>query len=89
MTPVSAFYFGLILFFMLPLTILFVGVVLSYFKPNHRKAMGTVLIVLGSVELSLWLIATRSLEFIGVLIYIATIATGIVTLLFAYEVIKN
>jgi hypothetical protein len=89
MTPASAIYFGLILFFMLPLTILLVGAVLSYFKPNHRKAMGTLLIVLGSVELSLWLVVTKTLSFSGVLIYIVTIATGIVSLLFAYKVLKN
>ena len=78
-------YFGLVLFILIPLIILHAGAFLSYFKAKYRKAVGAVLVVVGGVELSLlWF--TFSLI---VLIYILTIAVGIISLLLAYKVIKN
>lgn len=78
-------YFGLILFILIPLVILHVGAILSYFKGRFRKAIGAVLVVLGCVELFLW----GALSFFIVLIYIFTVLVGIVSLLLAYKVIKK
>lgn len=78
-------YFGLVLFILIPLIILHAGAVLSYFKANYRKAVGAILVVVGGVELSLLWFAFSLI----VLIYILTIAVGIVSLLLAYKVIKN
>jgi hypothetical protein len=78
-------YFGLILFILIPIVILHVGAILSYFKARLRKAVGAVMVVLGCVELSLW----GALSFFIVLIYIFTVVVGIISLMLAYKVIKN
>jgi hypothetical protein len=85
MTPISWMYFGLILFIMLPVTILLVGSILSYFASKHRKAIGILLTVVGSVELLLWLYVTGTLEFLGVSIYVMTVAAGIFSIIFAHK----
>ncbi len=78
-------YFGLVLFILLPLIILNAGAILSYFKAKYRKAIGAVLVVVGGLEFSFfWFLFS-----LIVLIYILTIAVGIISLLLAYRVIKK
>lgn len=88
MTPESV-YISLILFFMIPITVLLAGAILSFTQSKHRKVIGAVLVLAGSLELSLWLILTKTLAFSGVLIYIAAIITGIVSLMYANIAIKD
>jgi hypothetical protein len=82
---VADLYFVPVLFILIPLIILHIGAILSYYKANHRKSIGVVLVIVGCVELSfLWFLLS-----IIVLIYILTIVVGIISLLYAFKVTKN
>ena len=83
MIPDWAFYISFFLFSGIPLIILFVGFFLFLVKPKRRRTLGIVLIVLGDLELSLWLLITKSLMFNVILVYVATIFLGIISLYYA------
>ncbi len=86
-------YFALVVFFMVPLTVLLVGAILAYFKASYRRVIGAFLVAVGVAELSIWLFiagfAIGSLNSPGVPVYIVTVFTGIVSLLFACKIIQN
>ena len=74
----------------IPLTILVVGFVLFLVQSKHRKKIGIVLIVLGSVELSFWLILGGGIHIgSGALISIAIILLGLISLYYASRNSKN
>ena len=70
-------WFGLVLFIMIPLTILLVGAILFYFKTNHRNSIGAVLIVVGGAEVSYWLIVIGVFVWWAI-IYLFTLVLGVV-----------
>lgn len=51
LSPTLLFLFVLE-FLVIPLTILVVGFILFYFKPKHRRIIGSVLIMLGVLDVS-------------------------------------
>ena len=74
-------YYLTFLFIGIPLIILVVGFILFFVQSRHRKGIGVVLIVLGSVELSIWLILGGGIHIgSGTLISIATIILGLISL---------
>ena len=89
MIPDYAFYLSFFLFSGIPLIILFVGFVLFLVKFKIRRKTGVILIVLGGLELSVWLLLTKSLMFNGILVFVATIFLGIISLYYSSIAIKN
>ena len=83
MIPDYAFYLSFFLFSGIPLIILFVGFILFLVKIERRRTIGFVLIVLGDLELSLWLLITKSLMFNVILVFVATIFLGIISLYYS------
>jgi hypothetical protein len=55
LSPTLLFLSGLE-FLVIPLTILVVGFIMFYFKPKHRRLIGSVLIVLGVLDMSVVLL---------------------------------
>lgn len=88
MTPSWAFYMTLLLFIMIPTTILLVGAILLRIKPKRAKTVGAVLAVIGGVELALSFSVTRA--FISfVFIYLLTLLLGVGSFVYASRVHKN
>ena len=78
-----AFYVSWFLFFGIPLVFLGVGFILFLVRSRIRKTIGGVLVVLGSLELSLWFILTRITIVSEIMVYIATIILGLFSLYYA------
>lgn len=74
------------MFFGIPIIILVVGFVLFSIRPKHRKTIGVVLFVSGSLELSLWLILTKITVVSEIMIYVVTIILGIISLYYASKI---
>jgi len=90
MSVASILYF-LFLMLGIPLIILVVGFVLFFVRSKHRRKIGAVLIVIGGVELSIWLILSGGIPHIGSgeIISIVTIILGLVSLYSASRNSKN
>ena len=83
MSVASILYF-LFLMLGIPLIILVVGFVLFFVRSKHRRKIGVVLIVLGSIYLSIWLILGGGIHIDGeAMISIAIIILGLVSLYYA------
>ena len=83
MVPWYAFFVSFFLFFGLPIIILVAGFVLFFVQSKHRKTVGVVLVVLGGFELAFWLVLTRITLTSGIVVYLATIILGFVSLYYA------
>lgn len=81
-------YFVPIIFILIPLIILHIGAILSYFKANFRKSIGFVLIVVGAIEMSYWLIVIRVIIW-WFPIYLLTLVLGVVSIYYSVRAIKN
>jgi hypothetical protein len=68
----------------IPLLILFIGLILCYFKSKKRKSIGTIMSVIGILEFSTLLIISNFSRNIGIfyLIPMLTIVMGILSLYF-------
>lgn len=89
MTPDWIFFVSSLFLYGIPIIILAVGFTLFFIKFKHRRMIGAILVLLGSLELSFWLIVTNGLIFSGIVVYLMTIILGIVSLLFANKTPKN
>ena len=89
MTPDWIFFVSFLFLEGIPIIILAVGFILFFIKFKHRKMIGAILVLGGSLELSFWLIATNGLIFNGIVVYLMTIILGIVSLLFANKIPTN
>jgi len=86
MTPASVSYISLLIFYVIPLLVLLIGVLLFAFEPKRRKLASSGLILLGCLEVSSKLILTRGAPI--VIIYpveVMTILLGIGLLYYAYR----
>lgn len=89
MSPASILYLWF-LFYGIPLIILVVGFVLFFVRPKHGRKTGVVLVVLGSIELSIWLILGGGIHIdSGALISVATVLLGLLSLYSASKNNKN
>ena len=80
MSVASLFYLTFLLIG-IPLIILVVGFILFLVQSKHRKGIGIALIVIGSVELSIWLILAGGIHIgSGTLVSTATIILGLISL---------
>ena len=78
------------LLFGIPLIILVVGFVLFFVRPKHGRKIGVVLVVLGSIELSIWLILGGGIHIgSGALISVATVLLGLISLYYASRNSEN
>ena len=89
MTPDWIFFVSSLFLFGIPMIILAVGFILFFIKFKHRKMIGAILVLGGSLQLSFSLIVTNGLIFNGTFVYLMTIILGIVSLLFANKTPKN
>ena len=88
MSPASIFYFSFLLIG-IPLLILVVGLVLFFVWSKHRRTIGIALLVLGSIELSIWIILGGGILIgIGGMPSIAIIILGLVSLYSASRTIN-
>ncbi len=86
MTTVSPFVqITLWLVFGVPLAVLLAGILLYFLKPNQRNRNGKILIAIGSLELIVYLLATRALTLVGAALYTIELLTIIVGILFLIE----
>ena len=73
-------------FLVIPLTILVVGLILFYFKPKHRRIIGSVLIMLGVLDVSTVLLRYPFIIVsVAVFINFIIILLGVVFVFYSYS----
>jgi hypothetical protein len=88
-SPLVVFEF-ITMFVIIPITILFVGAILFYYKPKHRMVIGASLIIFGIIELAYGSFVPHFSTGLSYLIIVITIILGIISVFYSLSrVTKN
>jgi hypothetical protein len=88
-SPLVVFEF-IAMFVIIPITILFIGAILFFYKPKHRLVIGASLIIFGIIELVYASVIPHFSTGLSYLIIVITIILGIVSVFYSLaRVTKN